>query len=172
MQNWKKTRNFRKQESADGSFTYTITVDDETLEVSEEIFTAYAQGGYKMEHMEFSIKSSRFLQNSEGKAVRDENGSPVMLPEREVSLDKLIDEDWECPSLGPSPEGVVLKSLEISSLRNALVLLDADERELINALFFEGVSIRVYAEYTGQSKSKIDRQKNKILGKLKKIMGN
>jgi len=61
MQNWKKIRNFKKQENDDGTFTYTITVDGETLEVSEEIFTAYAQGGYKMEHMEFSIKSDHFL---------------------------------------------------------------------------------------------------------------
>ena len=98
MQNWKKNRNFRKYRNAEGTFTFIITVDGEKVEVSEDIYNAYAEGGYKMEHMEHSVKDSRYLQDSDGKAVRDEHGSPIMLPEREVSLDKLVGEDWDFAS--------------------------------------------------------------------------
>ena len=172
MQNWKDYRNFRKHENADGSFTYTILVDGESVEVNEEIYTAYAEIGRKMNYMELDLKCDRVVQDAKGRAVLDENGLPVRLPEREVSLDRLISEDWDYPSSEPSPEGVVLERIELDALGHALDLLDADERELIYALFFEGLTIREYAERMGQSKSKIDRQKAKILGKLKKFMGN
>jgi len=172
MQSWKDYRNFRKYENADGSFTYTITVDGNVVEVSAEVYEAYAQGGYKMENMEIGFKCDRVLKGPDRKAVRDEHGQAIRLPEREVSLDKLIDEDWDYPSSEPSAEKVALARVEVDALRHALALLENDERVLIEALFFDGLSIREYAEHIGQSKSKVDRQKVKVLGKLKKIMEN
>jgi len=167
MKNWKKDRNFRKLKNDDGTSTYIITVDSVDVEVSAEIYKEYAKIGYKMEKMEFSIKCERFLQDANGKAVRDENGIPVMLPEREVSLDKLIKEDWDYQSLEPLPEDVVLDGLEIQKLHNCLDLLCYDERALIDALFFDGLTEREYADKLGLSKTAIHARKNKILKKLK-----
>lgn len=167
MQNWQKHRNFKKHENADGSFTYTITVDGETLEVSEEIYTTYAQGGYKMENMEFGFKYDRVLKGADGKAVRDDNGQAVILPEREVSLDRLIDEDWEYPSSGPSTEDTVLGQLDVEALYSCLDLLAVGERELITALFFNGLTEREYAGKLGISKTALHARKNKVLAKLK-----
>jgi hypothetical protein len=106
MQNWQKNRNFRKHKNTDGSFSYFITVDGEKVEVSRAIYTAYAEGGYKMENMD-ALKRSRVLKDANGKAVRDKNGNATMLPEREISLDKLIDEDWDFLSMELSPEDVL-----------------------------------------------------------------
>lgn len=170
MKNWQKNRNFRKYENADESFIYVVTVDGERVEVSEEIYTAYANGGYKMENMEFGIKCGRVLQDSEGKAVRDENGNPIMLPEREVSLDKLIAEDWEYPSSEPSPEDVFIARFENEALHKCLDLLDADERELIDALFYDGFTERKYAKKLGISKTALQARKVRTLAKIKNLM--
>ena len=170
MQNWRKNRNFRKIENADGSFTYIVTVEGGKVEVSEEVYTAYAQGGYKMENMEFGIKNDRILQDADGRAVRDEHGNPVILPEREISLEKLIGEDWEFPSSEPSAEDVVLARLEIEVLHSCLDLLGADERELIGALFLDGLTEREYSVRTGIPQKTINDRKRRVLEKLEKFL--
>lgn len=171
MQSWKDYRNFRKFKNADGSFTYTITVDGEPVEVSMAVYEAYAQGGYKMENMEIGFKCDRILKGSDGRAVRDEHGNSIFLPEREVSLDKLVDdEDWQYQSTALPPERIVLAQLETEALRNAFNSLKPDERALIDALFFEGLSEREYSTKTGIAQKTINDRKNRVLRKLKKIM--
>ena len=170
MQNWRKNRNFRKTENADGTFTYVITVDGIKVEVSEEVYTAYAQGGYKMENMEFGTKSDRILQDADGRAVRDEHGNPVVLPEREISLDKLIGEDWDFSSSELSAEDTVLARIETEALYRYLNMLDANERDLIDALFFEGMTEREYSAQSGIPQKTINDRKRRILEKLKKLM--
>ena len=167
MQNWRKNRNFRKIENNDGSFTYVITVDGEKVEVSEEVYTAYAKGGYKMENMEFGIKSDRVLQDADGRSVRNEHGNPVILPEREVSLDKLIGEDWDFPSIEPSPEDIVMGQLEVEELHRCLDRLNEGERELINALFYKGLSEQQYADIHGIKQQSVNERKLRILKKIK-----
>jgi len=170
MQNWHKNRNFRKHKNADGSYARVITVDGVKVEVSEEVYAAYAKGGYKMENMEFGIKCDRVLQDAAGRAVRDEHGNPVTLPEREVSLDSLISEDWDFPSSEPSPEESVIASLEIEALYRCLDLLVADERALIDAIFFAGMTERMYSAMTGIPQKTINDRKLRILGKMKNLL--
>jgi RNA polymerase sigma factor (sigma-70 family) len=169
MKNWRKDRNFRKHENADGSFTYVVTVDGEDVEVSEAVYREYAAADRKMEYMELDLKRDRVLQDAHGRAVTDENGCPVILPEREVSLDKLVSEEWDYPSSAPSPEDEVIERLEISALYSCLDLLDAGERALIDALFFDGLTEREYSSKTGIPQKTINDRKQRILGKLKKI---
>jgi len=174
MQNWQKSRNFRKYKNADGSYTYVITVDSEKVEVNAELYEAYATADRKMEYMEQDLKRDRVLKDKNGKTVFDEQGIPVILPEREMSLDKLIDDDWDFPSSAPSPEDVLLagECSEVKELYHCIAMLTEDEQALLKSLYFEGKTIREYAEITGQTKSKIDRQKTKIIGKLKNFFTN
>ena len=123
-----------------------------------------------MERMEFGIKCDRFLKDANGNAVRDGNGSLITLPEREVSLDKLIDEDWDFESSEPIPEDVVIGQLEMEHLHMCLALLDVDERALIDALFFEGMTEREYAKVLGISKTALHYRKVKILAKIKSLI--
>ena len=173
MQNWQKSRNFRKHKNSNGSYSYVITVDSEKVEVSEAVYTAYAKGGYKMENME-ALKNDRVLKDANGKAIRDEHGNAVMLSEREVSLDKLIEGGWDFPGELPSPEDffIINDFSEIDELHRCIALLSDEEQALIKSLFFESKTIREYAEVTGQTKSTVDRQKTKIIGKLKNIFAN
>ncbi|NCB26730.1 MAG: sigma-70 family RNA polymerase sigma factor, partial [Bacteroidia bacterium] len=146
MANWQTSRNYRKHKNADGTFTYTIMVDGEKVEVIREVYTTYAQSERQLEYIELDLKRDRVLQDTNGKASLDENGLPIILPEREVSLDKLMADDWDFPSSAPPPEEVVLKQIEIMELHQCLDLLDAEERMLIDALFFEGLTEREYSQ--------------------------
>ena len=170
MSNWQKYENYRKQRNTDGTYTCIITVDNTDVEVSEEIYKDYAVGGRKMKYMEFDLKHDRLLKDADSKAVRDINGHTIALSEREVSLDKLISEGWDYPSNTPTPEDIVIEQIETRMLYHCLDRLNTDERELVNALFFEELTVREHAELTGKSKSSIDRQKTKILAKLKNIL--
>ena len=171
MKNWQKYQNYRIHENPDGSLTYIITVDGQDVEVSEEIYRMYATTRRKMKYMELDLKRDRYLRDGSGRTVRDENGNPVMIPEREVSLEKIIFEGWDCPSPAPSLEDEIINSYEseIKELRRCAALLPDDERALVHALFYEGKTIREYADITGKSKSSVVRDKARILGKLKNL---
>lgn len=173
MKNWRKYRNFRKSENSDGSFTYTITIDGEKIEVSEEIYKVYAEGGYKMENMD-ALKNDRVLKDAKGNAVRDGHGNAIILPEREVSLDKLIDEDWDFPSAVPSPEDTLFldDGAENSELYRCISLLTDDEIALIKALYFENMTERAYSLKTGIAQKTINYRKQMIHRKLKNFFTN
>lgn len=166
MQNWQKHRNYRKTKNPDGSFAYFIKVEDKYAPVSKEVHTVYARSERQLEYMDLDLKRDRILQDADGKAVLDKNGLPIILPEREVSLDKLMAEDWDFPSSAPPPEEVILKQIEIMELRQCLDLLDAEERVLIDALFFEGLTEREYSQRSDIPQKTINDRKNRILKKL------
>jgi RNA polymerase sigma factor (sigma-70 family) len=171
MKIWQKGRNFRKYEKADGTFIYIITVDGIGVEVCAEIFSVYAKTARKMEYMEYDLKRNRVMQNADGKAVLDSDGQPVLLPEREVSLDKLISEDWDFPSTAPSPEESFFAPEESdeAELHHCSTKLTSDEQALVKALFFEGLTEQAYAEKLGIRQQSVNERKNRILKKIKKL---
>jgi len=172
MQNWRKLRNYRKQENSDGTSTYIIIVDGAEIEVSNEVYTAYAASERKLEYIERDLKRDRVLQDAEGRAIKDENGLPILLPEREVSLDKLInDRDMDFPSTELSGEEAFFTSeyCEATELYRCLSLLADDERDLIEALFFQGLTEAEYASQLGVTQQNINKRKQRVLKKIKKI---
>jgi RNA polymerase sigma factor (sigma-70 family) len=64
------------------------------------------------------------------------------------------------------------RKLEMEQLRKALMKLDDNEYKLIRALFFEDKTLREYAKNIGISHVAIQRQKERILEKLRKILKN
>jgi len=166
MQNWRQTRSYRKLKNPDGSFTFFIKVDGKYVSVSKEVYTVYAQSERQLEYIELDQKRDRVLQDANGKAVLDQNRQPIILPEREVSLDKLMAEEWDYPSSAPSPESAVLDQLEITTLHQSLSSLETEERALIEALFFEGLTERAYSERSGIPQKTVNDRKNRILKKL------
>ena len=55
-------------------------------------------------------------------------------------------------------------------MRAALLLLTAEEKELIDALFYQEMSEREYAQQIGLSQKGVNKRRHKILSKLRKIM--
>ena len=171
MQNWHKYRNYKKVKNADRSYTYFIIADGKDIKVKKTIYEVYAQGGRKMEYMECDLKRDRVLQDASGKVVTDKNGLPIILPEREVSLDKLIGEDWDFVSEGSSPEDILFApaNMELDELYRCISLLSEDEKLLINTLFFQGLTEQEYAETLSVKRQAINQRKLRILKKIKKL---
>ena len=172
MKTWRDYHNYRRLRNGDGSHTYIITVDGADVEVSEAVYKAYAAGARKMKYMELDLKRNRILQDADGNPVLDGNGLSVMLSERETSLDKLTDEDWEFPSSSPSAEDAALGSdnAETEALHRCIALLEDEEQDLMQAVFFDGVSEQEYADTLGVTRQAINKQKLKILKKLRELM--
>ena len=171
MKNWQKDRNFRKLSNPSGDITYIITIGSQDVEVSEAVYTAYAKGARKMEYMERETKRDRVQRDPKtGRPLLDGRGQPMMLPEREVSLDKMVADDWDFPSTEPSPEDAVMDAMDLAALNRCLGLLKPDERKLIDALFFEGMTERKYSEVSGIARKTINDRKHRVLGKLKMLL--
>lgn len=76
-------------------------------------------------------------------------------------------------ALLPSDEDVVrdiLKAEDDGRLHEALSRLDADQRELIDALYFEGIKAADFAKQKGVSPSAITQRKATALKKLKRFL--
>ena len=170
MQNWKNRKTYRRIKNPDGSYTYLVKVEGKYVPVNKDVYTAYARSEEQLEYIECKLKRNRVLQDATGRKVVDENGQPIILPEREVSLDKLMAEDWDYPSSAPSPEDIIFKEVEIAALHRSLDFLDTDERTLIEALFLEGLSERAYSERSGISQKTVNDRKNRILKKLYQLL--
>lgn len=128
------------------------------------MYRAYMQGDRKMRYFENDLKTERFVLGKEGRAVQ-------IIPSREDSLDRLVDENaQQFSDEQESVESVVLHELEVDRLHTALSLLTPEERALIQALFFEEKTERQYADELGVYRNAVHVRKMKVLKKLKKIL--
>ena len=138
-------------------------------DVTEEQYLAYYRSQRRMRYYERDIKTET--------AVRDKDGKITgYAPSKEDSLDRLIERGDDFADEAESVEDSLVKKVLIEKLREVLDELPDDERELIDALFFsnggDGMTEREYAKQTGLSKTAIHARKEKILAKLKKLLGN
>ena len=95
------------------------------------MYRAYMQGDRKMRYFETILKTERFVLGKEGQVVQ-------IIPSREDSLDRLVDENArQFSDEQESVESVVLHKLEVGQATYRAFLADSRERALIQALFFE-----------------------------------
>ena len=141
-----------------------IWIRGQFVEVTDEVYRAYMQGDRKMRYFENDLKTERFVLGKEGQVVQ-------IIPSREDSLDRLVDENaQQFSDEQKSVESMVLHKLEVDRLHTALSLLAPEERALIQALFFEEKTERQYADELGVYRNAVHVRKMKVLKKLKKIL--
>jgi len=128
------------------SKTFYIRIGDEQVLVSEEVYRAYKRPAWA------------------------ERKRREVRAERELSLERFAADGFDMPSDDPLVEDVVADKLSLDMLVSALDELTADERGLIDALFFEDKSEREVAAEIGLSKTGVHKQKTRILEKLKKLL--
>ena len=133
------------------------------VEVTDEVYRAYMQGDRKIRYFENDLKTERFVLGKEGQMVR-------VIPSREDSLDRLMDENAQQFPNEESVENTVLRKLEVDKLHTALAMLTPEEQALIQALFFEEKTERQYAEELGVYRNAVHVRKIRILKKLKKLL--
>ena len=161
MKKWQESRNYRQiKDGAGETVAYIITVDGVDVEVPENVYRAYAQ----------AERWERYLleEQSAGKLL---------------SLEQMS-EDGMLPCLvgaeaAPSAEDEVLEREQAQRLAErkqilllATLALENADRELINALFFDGVSTREYARRIGITQRAVIKRRDRILRDLKKYFEN
>lgn len=160
MKNWQKNRNYKRIKDKDGNVVANIiTVFGQDIKVSDEIFDTYSQ----------MDRRARYI----GEDIPAEN---------EISLERTIEDGIHIETLEnaePSAEEICIehenakmRAEQEKRLPIVLARLSDDEQRLIDALYFRGLGVREYAREINVPPMKIVRDRDRILGKLKKYFSN
>ena len=143
---------------------YYLYIDGQAVPVSEQVYRAYHHYARKEEYFTYDLKTERFSYDQKAQTA-------TFTPSREDSYDLLIEEEHHQFALDePSPENMLLQEEELHLLRAALLLLTAEEKDLIDALFYQEMSEREYAQQLGISQKGVNKRRHKVLAKLRKII--
>lgn len=160
-QKWQKSRNYRRFKNENGEVVRrVITVDDIDVEVSEEIFLAYSQAERRERYIAEEVEPGLVL-----------------------SLDKLIEDRVPLQKLGIEPidsaedsvvelEDKAERFRQLQKLPNLLLALSDEDRKLIEALYFKGISSREYGRLIGISQRAVIKRRDRILKFLKNNIKN
>jgi len=122
-----------------------IDIDGEPIPVTEEVYRAYKRPAWS----ERKRKETR--------------------KKKERSLDKFKDDGYDIPD-DTLVDEIVADKLLLDMLMSALDELTAEERALINALFYDDKTQREAAREAGISQPAIIKRRDRILEKLKKLL--
>lgn len=134
-------------------------------EASEEVIAVLRTTERKMQYQEFDLKTERTFVDQESQTV-------TIIPSREDSLERLLEQNVQFEEEADSAEEQALRNIQIQHLHRALSLLSEDERLLIEQIFFEERTEREIAAETGIYHNAVHKRKERILSKLKKILEN
>ena len=156
MKNWQESRNYRRIKDEQGQVVARIiTVDGVDVEVTEEVFLAYSQAD----------RRERYLS--------EDTAADKLLSLEQIAEDE-VQPDYICMHLTSSAEDEFLEAETAEerermkqSLLLALLSLNDADRELITALFFDGVSTREYARQKGVYQRAIVKRRDRILRDMK-----
>lgn len=131
---------------------YFIFVNGDKVMVSKEVYLAYWQYTNRENYLERLDRQNKLLFFSDV----DHDGNFVdNLADKSVDVEKLVE-----------------TKEAIEALNTALSELNDEEREIINALYFQEETTRVVANRFGLPQTNLIRRRNKILKKLRKILEN
>lgn len=161
MKKWQENRNYRRIKNENGEvIANIITVEGRDVEVSEDIFNAYAQAD----------RRERYL-------LEEQSVGKVLSLER-MEADDLLP-TFVGAETAPSAEEELLvreQHRELAEQKQVLLLallsLSDRDRELINALFFDSVSTRAYAKQIGVTQRAVIKRRDRILRDLKKYFAS
>lgn len=161
MKKWQEERNYRRIYNEAGEvIANIITVDGLDVEVAEDMYLAYAQAD----------RRERYL--------LEEQSAGKLLSLEQMAEDGLLP-CFVGAEAAPSAEEEVLEREQAQHLAErkhilllAMLALENADRELINALFFDGVSTREYARRIGVTQRAVIKRRDRILRDLKKYFEN
>lgn len=123
---------------------YSIKIDGLEIPVDEEVYNAYKRAEWREEYHDRRRRKT------------------------EYSLDVLGEAGYEPPDTGELVEDIVCDNALLEALFASLHTLTDDERSIINAIFYEGRTLREIAKEYGVSQVTIHKREKKIIEKLKK----
>ncbi|QAT60309.1 sigma-70 family RNA polymerase sigma factor [Acidilutibacter cellobiosedens] len=132
---------------------YYLFVGDKKIDVSEKIYKEYWQETNRENYLKRLDRKNKLSYFSE--LVTEEKDRTI----EERFADKSID-----------IEKLVAVKMQIAALHEALNKLNPEEREIIQALFFEEIPQRDLAKKLNISQGAVFRRKEKTLKKLKEFL--
>ncbi len=127
------------------------------VEVSDEVYKILRKWDRRIKYVEHDLKETRYIIDQKKETVKE-------IPSREDSLDRLTDLGFDFENRTADFRETVSNKI---MLEQALEKLSDEERYLITQLFYLGRSERDLAEELGVSQYTVNRNKHKILTKLK-----
>jgi len=131
---------------------YFIPIEGRLIEVEENVYIAYYKMGRRERYLEERDKDNGVLSYD----ALDQNGM--------VGL-----EMFEDPAVHSLEDMALAKEL-IEQLHRCIDMLPRAERELIQAIYFDGLNDSEYARKSKVSQSGVSRRHKKILSKLRILM--
>lgn len=150
MEKWRKERNYSKFIDADGTVRHVITIDGKDVNVTAEVYRAYAQAD-RRERYAYEREKGLLL-------------SLEQMDEDNVQFAYLSDKH------SPSAEDIVIRQMLVSEALDVLSTLAPHERLLIESVVMDGVSERKYAARIGVTQKSVNKCKQKILKKIRRIL--
>lgn len=141
-----------------------ITVSNERIEVSEEVYRAYWHYTEKERYFMSKLKQGKFVSDPE-------KGTAEFTPSREDSLERLNECGFQFhdPS-APMLDDIITSKEMFEFLNQALEELSDDEYSLIQELFYWDRTERELANLLHIASSAVNRRKKLVLNKLKQIL--
>lgn len=131
---------------------YVIKIEGKLIEVTPDVYYAY----FRMERQE---------RGQEEKKKRNAVMSyDVLDSENMIGAEAMPD------LIVPSLEHQIISRENHDTLHQAVDALPKAERELIKAIYFEGMTEKEYAKASGMSQTGISYRRRKILSKLKLLL--
>ena len=129
---------------------YYLYVKGKAVPVSEEVYKAY----WKITEHEKYLQRKDWKHNVILFSALDHDGH---------FEDNIIDEKIDL-------EKIVEVKMQIEELNKALATLTEEERDIITAIFFREESLRSIGERKNRSYQAIEKRRDKILEKLRKLL--
>lgn len=134
-------------------------------EASEDVIKVLKETERKMQYQEYDLKMEQIVVDQEEQTID-------IIPSREDSLERLMDQEVQFQEKSVNLEELILQHLEIQQLHRALSLLSEDERYLIEQIYFEERTEREMAKELGVYHNAVHKKKQLILKKLKNFLKN
>lgn len=133
-------------------------------EASDKVIEVLRKSERKMIYQEHDLKIDR--------KVRTKDGRIEYISSREDSYERLADQNIQFSGVDEGPEEQFLRELQMTQLQSALDSLSANERDLIELLFYQQKTEREVADLYHLSQNAINKRRNKILKKLRVFLEN
>ena len=131
---------------------YYLYANKQRVEVTKEVYIAYYQSIEQEKYQEKKIKKYKVMSYN------------ALDTDEQTGEETLVDPNAQ------TTEEEIIYTQTIEKLRKSLDLLTKDEMELIQGLFYKGVSLRRLSEESNIPLNTLKYRKDKILKKSKKLL--
>ena len=138
-----------------GKNDYHLYINGQAVPVNEEVYRAYKHFERKEEYFTYDLKAEKFSRKTAS-----------FLPSREDSYERLLEANQQFVI----QEVSVQKLLDVEIVRKALSLLNPEERELINLLFYQEKTEQDVGILLHISQQAVNKRRQAVLMKLRKLL--